>query len=1307
MALSAALRHGAPLFALVGTHRSAGCRVGAAVSHTLRRSVPLAGREAALLPYVPALARTWLADAAGEHARILEGTLAFVDISGFTRLTEMLAAQGKSGAEELTGVLDAIFADLLALAYERGGELIKWGGDAVLVWFSGDRHADRALAAAWQMQRTMRRIGRVRTSAGSSTLRMSVGIHSGWFHFFSVGSLHRELLVTGPSPTVTAHMEAVAEAGEIVVSRETLGYLDPRTQAVEKADGMRITALPRQSLLSEALGDGRGRPSLSLPAALQDHLAAGPVESEHRQVAVAFIEFGGVDALLSTEGEETVAVALEDLITRIQECCVLHGVTFWETDIAEDGGKVMLVAGAPSATDDDAGRILVTLREVLDGGGRLRLRAGASFGRVFTGGFGPSYRRTYSAKGDAVNLAARLMARAAAGELYASDLVVERSRVRFACEELEPFLVKGKARPVHAHRVGAARSAARAGGGGLHIVGRERELYVLGDQLDRARTGSGGAVELVGDAGIGKSRLIEEVESLASCMRVVDIVCDEYRSLLPYGSMSVLVRHCLGVDADADPAGVAEALLDVVDRLAPDLSPWTPLLAAAARTEVPPTAESTALDERFRRERLAESVLRLLSVTLNGPTLLLIDDAQWMDDASAAVVERLASEAEARPWLVVVARRPGREGLVLEAVSGVTRLEIEPLSEGAVGALLAEATLPDVLAPHHRDTLLERSAGNPLFLLELLEAGRHAGFDRALPDTVEGLFAAQIDGLSPPDRRLLRVASVLGMQVALPVLGDMLDEDLDLAGLDDFLEPDAPDTLRFRHNMLRDAAYEGLPFARRRQLHALAGEVLERRAGASSAEIAGLLALHFGHAGRNREAWSYARLAADRARAVYANVEAVSFLEQALEAARPLGDIPAGDLLSVTEALGDSRTRLGEFGAAAETYRSARRWASTATERAQLHYKVALSTERSSEYALTLRMLTLAERSLGEDDSMQARRLRAHVHTQYGLVRYRQGKVHEAVELLRGAVALAEAAEAPDVVATALIHLDMAEFAAGVVGETPHAEQALEIQRGLGENPWLEARALNTMGERAYFAGRWTEATAYYEESKQACERAGDRWTAAAESQNIAEVLSDQGQLDEAEEMLEEALGVYRAAGTAMFVADCTRMLGRVAARRGDAARASELLAAAREIFAANKEAFQVQLTDAIRAESLLLAGETGDACSLAEQVLSDLEGSPGRHLVAPLVERVLGAGLGLLGADEARARAMLVASIETARHHDARYEVAMSLQALSDLWPEMDDAELAERDALFGELGIAESARRITPVCLPVDGVS
>ena len=255
--------------------------------------------EAALSPYVPRLALEWLADTPGDAVRRIPGTLAFVDISGFTRLTEILAGRGKAGAEELTGFLDAIFAELLGITYAGGGELIKWGGDAVLVWFTGDGHADRAVDSAWRMQRAITRSGRLKTSAGAATLRMSVGIHSGEFHFFSVGARHRELVVTGPAATATARMEAIAEAGEVVVSAATAQLLDAATLGAAKAEGFLVarapkvaapphvavtaTAVPRangRGTAGDGVGvvSGGGRPSLSLPAALRDYLLAAPVE---------------------------------------------------------------------------------------------------------------------------------------------------------------------------------------------------------------------------------------------------------------------------------------------------------------------------------------------------------------------------------------------------------------------------------------------------------------------------------------------------------------------------------------------------------------------------------------------------------------------------------------------------------------------------------------------------------------------------------------------------------------------------------------------------------------------------------------------------------------------------------------------------------------------------------------------------------------------------------------------------------------------------------------------------------------------
>jgi len=1268
-----------------------------------------------LAPYVPRLALRWLAQAPDDAVRVVTGTLAFVDISGFTRLTEILAGRGKAGAEEMTGYLDALFGELLGIAYAGGGELIKWGGDAILVWYSGDGHAPRAVDSAWRMQRAIARSGRLKTSAGAAILRMSVGIHSGEFHFFEAGARHRELVVTGPAASVTAHMEAVAEATEIVVSAATAQLLDAPAVGAAKADGLLIARAPRVPALPQvAVGsiavERRGlngttrkpdRPSLLLPPELRDYLVAAPVESEHRQVAVAFLEFGGVDERLRAGADEAVATDLDTFMTTVQQTCGRHGVTFWETDIAENGGKVMLVAGAPSATDDDAGHMLVAVREILDScrGLQLRLRAGVNHGRVFVGGFGPPYRRTYSAKGDAVNLAARLMGRAGAGEMFASDAVLQRSRVGMSAEALEPFLVKGKVHPVHAHRIAAVRTQALTTQTEERpLVGRDEELTLLVTSLDAAFAGDGGCVELVGAPGIGKSRLVQEMEARAGAGRVLSAVCHEYQSVVPYAAMRVVVRQCLGLDLNAPPAETGVALTAEVRRLAPRLLPWLPLVAGVVGADVEPTGASSALDERFRRERLEETLRDLLAVALPGPALIVFEDAQWIDDASAALIRSVAVAAANRPWLLLVASRTAAQGLA--DLTDVVRIVVQPLAREAVSRLLRVATADHPLAPHQRDTLADRSGGNPLFLLELLSSGLLSGSASALPDTVEGVFAAQIDRLAPADRRLLRVASVLGVEVSVAVLHEMVADGVDPAPLlGDFLAADSPELLRFRNNMLRDAAYEGLSYARRRELHARAARVLEKRAGRRHADIAGLLAVHFGHAGDHGHAWKYARIAGERARTVHASVEAATFFEQALHAGQTLGDVVASDLREVAEALGDARSHLGQFADAEQTYRHARRWATTPVEQSRLQYKAALATDRAGNYPKTLRTLTHADRSLGADDSQPAARLRAEIRAEYGLIRHRQGRENDAVRLLEQAVELALGAEAMDVMATALVYLDHAEITAAVAGDGLHGRLALEILRRIGDQPWLEARALNLLGIRAYYAGHWTESVAYYTDSRSACERAGDRWTAAVESANIAEVLADQGHLTEAEPVLEEALETYHAAGTSAFIADGTRIMGRLAARGGDAPRSRELLGAARDIYAANGEALQMVLTDAIVAESLLLTGDASTAARVAEQTLADAAALPGRHLVAPLALRVLAVSLMALGGDAARARQALRDSIELSHVHGARYELALSLQAASDLWPDdVTDAELAERDALFGELGVIEAGRRLLP---------
>jgi len=183
---------------------------------------------AELVSFVPRLTLEWLRSHPERRWLEIEGTLAFVDISGFTAMSEQLSSRGRAGAEEVTDVMNSTFSALLEKAYALGGGLLKFGGDALLLLYEGDRHAERAARAAFEMRRTLRSIGRPRTSAGTVQLRMHAGLHTGRFQFFLVGDSHRELLITGPAASRTVEMEAASEAGEILHSSRPSGIARPK-----------------------------------------------------------------------------------------------------------------------------------------------------------------------------------------------------------------------------------------------------------------------------------------------------------------------------------------------------------------------------------------------------------------------------------------------------------------------------------------------------------------------------------------------------------------------------------------------------------------------------------------------------------------------------------------------------------------------------------------------------------------------------------------------------------------------------------------------------------------------------------------------------------------------------------------------------------------------------------------------------------------------------------------------------------------------------------------------------------------------
>ena len=596
--------------------------------------------------HVPRVALTWDDEAPGQAWRVIEGTLMFADISGFTALTEKLSKRGRIGAEEIVETLNRVFGGMLDLAFDRGADLLKFGGDALLLMFRGEGHAERACDAAVEMRIALRQAAAVPTSVGRLHLKMSVGIHSGEIHLFLVGEPTRELVVLGPAATATADAEKAANAGEIIVTDGTAARLGPGATRPREGDGALL--LRRRAALHPAPGADPAvvidadRLETLFPRTLGQYLDPGPPEPEHRLAAIGFIRMAGTDRLLADEGPDTVARATHAVVTRLEECLATEGVTLLSTDLGSDGAGFFLASGVPHSSEDDEGRMLRALKHFVDSDLPLDVQAGCNRGHVFVAELGAPTRAAFSAMGDTTNTAARIMSKAAPGLLYAHPVVLEHSRTLFATEPAGPFEMKGKAVPLLVYSVGEESGTREQGEGGrLPLLGRDAELEELREILAtafvaRVRSSPSPARRAWADppGARGGSRL-EGVARLT-------VRAEPYGAAGSFRVFRDPLRLLLGIERGT-PDDMGRQFLESLAASAPDLLPMSPLIADVAHVEVPSTPEADGLDSQFRTDRLADVLVDLVGRMVPGAILLIAEEAHWADVASAHLLERIAA----------------------------------------------------------------------------------------------------------------------------------------------------------------------------------------------------------------------------------------------------------------------------------------------------------------------------------------------------------------------------------------------------------------------------------------------------------------------------------------------------------------------------------------------------------------------------------------------------------------------------------------------------------------------------------------
>jgi class 3 adenylate cyclase/tetratricopeptide (TPR) repeat protein len=633
------------------------------------------------------------------------------------------------------------------------------------------------------------------------------------------------------------------------------------------------------------------------------------VTGERKPVSALFADIVGSTALAESMDPEDWAVLLNEAFAHLGRAVSAYGGTV----VQLHGDGLLALFGAPVAHENDPERAVRAGLEMIDAverfaadvdrddGVDFRIRVGVNTGPVVVAEVGNALRYDYTAFGDTMNVAARLQASARPNTVRIAEATRRLVGDQLRAADLGELELKGKSEPVRAYEavslppVTTGRAVA-----GLEspMIGRAADLASLEGALAAARAGRGGVAVVVGEPGVGKSRLLAELRGRAAAagVRWVDALCPAHGRTQPYGLIVDVLGAIVGDPQEAFPDDAA-FLADLLGAGADD-----PGGALVARLE--PHARRTGYLRAARRA--------LADAAEDAPLVVACEDVHWADESSVDMLAELLPLARETALLLVCTSRPYRDAPGWQLVTAAREVlghslhevELAPLGEGEtdelLGRLLAAGSLPEDV----RRLVRERTEGNPLFVEEtvrmLVERGviteREGRLEATgelpaelIPDTLHGLLLSRIDRLAAGPRTALRVASVIGRTFEASLLEALVPPDLDLPAALDALEASglarreragADVAYAFHHVLVQEAAYGSLLRRERRALHAAVADAMERR-GDAAGERAGVVALHLEAAGETDRALPLLADAGWRAAERFANREAWELLGRA------------------------------------------------------------------------------------------------------------------------------------------------------------------------------------------------------------------------------------------------------------------------------------------------------------------------------------------------------------------------------------------------------------------------------------------
>lgn len=1084
----------------------------------------------------------------GERQGSFSAASVFVDLSGFTAITESLMPHGQAGVETLVNVLDALFAPLIQVIYAHGGFITTFAGDALTAVFPAPIPAEQAIAAGWHIQQVIGD-GRQTTPYGDFTFAARVGVAVGevrWDIVTAENGQRALYYFQGSAIDRCAAAERLAQVGDIVITLDVYRAIQLQITTTPLEDHYRLTGAGNLPGIAQPAASDFPTLTSLYPLFYPPEVVNQTHRGEFRHVFSLFVS-------LPAARTHTQLASFVQIVFALQN---QYGGLLNHLDFGDKGCYLLLFWGAPVSHENDGVRALRFALE-LQTRSSLPLKIGITYRLAYAGFVGTSQRGTYTCYSQGVNLAARFMTSAPLGDIWLDEQTAHLVRPHFDLEFLGEKLFKGFRESQPVYQLLEPKKDVELSYLGP-FVGRETELMSLTQFVQPLADGrSPGLCLILGEAGLGKSRLIHTFQATTppKPLSVLWALCQTDQIVRqPLNPFRYWLHHYFEQSTAHSEASNKRGFNRKLDQLIAattdsalqqELNRVRSLLGAMVDLYWPDSLYA----ELNPQGRLENSFLALTALvqaeSRRQPLILHIEDAHWLDSDSCAFLIHLTSRIANFPIALLVTARPDRETALSLPKSIIQRqISLPPLPHQEMETVISRLTSHPI-SSEMLTSLVERAEGNPFFAEQIvlyleeqkwIQPGLEpAALEAILPRDVRALLIARLDRLTQEVKEVVQTAAILGREFEVQLLSFMLQSNSQmppnslyrqLAEAEQQAIWSALTAIRylFRHTLMRDAAYQLQLLQRRRALHSLAITALESIFADDLAPHYATLAYHAAQSQDIAKQRLYYRLAGEAAQAIYANDSAVSHYTALL----PL--LSTTEQSSIHRELGHLAEIGGRWEEAKTHYQHAIQCAEGHDNRSAAQAQADLGDLLSDQgdYSAALNWL---HQALYIFTALQDARGISNTWYQIGEIAWRRGHYQEAQDDFEKSLAIGQRAGEQKQIASALSGLGIV---AEMWGDYPRSvalyREGLTIYHQM-ENKYGKAVMLNNLGIGLKNLRDYNQARTSFEQSLALKREMGNRAGIAITLNNLGEVALLQGDAIAAEQFFQESLMIKQDIG--------------------------------------------------------------------------------------------------------------------------------------------------------------------------------